>query len=213
MSQHRVGEMKKQRLPNEIFAMQADPLAWLRTAKELHRSALLLADQFAADGRDIPRIVAEQLGGGDDGANSSTPGVLNQFTLLAAFCLENLFKGLVLCDEPQLIEGGRITGILGSHDLIPLAARATVELDANEERFCELASSASVGWGRYPISRTANESVASITVTSSSFGVFDRLVQRAEALLLTRYPTRIMRVQTPEGEKFMRGVVPTVQET
>ena len=187
---HPIGELKLTKISDEFFELQAFPSFWQAKGMELHRSALVLANQFAADSYALSQSVRDFEEGRIAEQPSFPTSVMSQFLLLAAFSIENLFKGLVLFKEPGLVSAGRITGIIKSHDLIALAARADVQLTSDEQRFCQLASSASIYWGRYPTSNSADSTLSSSTTSSAAFALFDQLALRVSALYSERFHTR-----------------------
>ena len=100
--QDRIGTLRVGKLSPEFFALSADPIFWQAKASELHWAALVLAQQFFED-MEAFRAALKALEAGNIANLPSQPtSVLGQFVLLAAFSLENLFKGLVLYKEPQL---------------------------------------------------------------------------------------------------------------
>lgn len=186
----RIGKLRLTKLPHEFYELYAFPFNWQAKAMELHRSALILGQQFLHDSQHLSALIKEIEAGRLEKLPETPPSVMNQFVLLAAFSLENLFKGLVLFKEPHLIRRGKLTGILKSHDLLSLAARADVSLAPEEHRFCVIASNAAVYWGRYPVSDSADTVVSSSMVCARSFPVFDNLFQRASALYKDRFHAR-----------------------
>ena len=195
--QDRIGTLRTGKLSPEFFSLQADPIFWQSKAGELHRAALLLAQQFFEDTEAL-RAALKALEEGQTADLPSQPtSVMSQFVLLAAFSLENLFKGLVLYKEPNLVDGGKTSGIMRSHDLLSLASRAGVSLTPEEHRLCVLASSAAVYWGRYPISNSAEVSLQQTKITGHSVRVFDELFQRVTLLFKERFHTRTRRVPQP----------------
>jgi hypothetical protein len=192
----RIGNLRTTKLPPEFFELQADPIFWQAKARQLHRAALLLAHQFFDDAQAVSQSVRAYESGQLSELPSHPVSVMDQFVLLAAFALENLFKGLVLYKEPNLVNGGKIAGILTSHDLLSLAGRADVSLTAEENQLCVLASSASISWGRYPVSTSAGTTISSVTVNGRAVQTFDELVQRVDSLFKERFHSRT-RAATP----------------
>ena len=190
----RIGTIRVGKLPPEFFALAADPIFWQAKAGELHRAALVLARQFFED-MEALRAGLKALDTGHVASLPSQPtSVLSQFVLLAAFSLENLFKGLVVYKEPNLVNDGKTAGILRSHDLLSLATRAEVTLSAEEHRFCVLASSAAVYWGRYPVSNSADISLQQSKISGHAVQAFDELFKRVTLLFEERFHTRTLQV-------------------
>ncbi|MCB1552875.1 MAG: hypothetical protein KDJ14_03625 [Xanthomonadales bacterium] len=172
------------------YQLMAHPLFWMGSADQLKRSALVLAEVFVNDTRDIRAYVDEYQRLGASEIDIHKPSTLAQFVLLAAYAMENLFKAYVIFREPTLIDGGKLNGILRSHDLLALAARAEVTLTQEEARFCDLASSASVSWGRYPITESSSRVVGHSKVTTAAIRTFESLFDRVRAEFGSRFHAR-----------------------
>jgi hypothetical protein len=189
----RIGTLSTTAIDATWYELQADPLFWKGKAEELKRSALVLAGVFFADCDALRRHVAEHQEKGHSSVSINHGSTLNQFVLLAAFALENILKGYVIFKEPHLVANGKLEGILRSHALLALAERAGVELTPEENRFCLLASSAAVSWGRYPITDSSKQTIAGSTVNGRAIAVFETLFDRLNAEFGERFHTRAVR--------------------
>ena len=186
----RVGKLRHFKYTNEHYALQTDPIFWKQKAEELRRAALVLAHQHNQDMDLVSHDYRELEAGRSTKLPDLPMPVWKQFVLLASFALENLFKGLIIYREPSLVKDGKITGILGSHDLLMLAARADFALEAEEKRFCMLGSSAAVNWGRYPVSKKVENGVQMYAVGDQALETFDALFHRVVAIYLERFHSR-----------------------
>ena len=169
-----IGKIYGQGVSEEQFVHAASAISWYHSAQPLHRAANVLVSQVSKDWQRLEQLAESS----QDSSVTHPPDLFRQFFLLAAFALENILKGVVVGAEPQLAQGGKLQGILTSHDLVAIAQRAKIPLSPEESRFCELASSASVSWGRYPASVKANQHVSSLSITGSSVQVFNDLYSR-----------------------------------
>ncbi len=192
---NKVGKLKNTPLDALWYELSGDPIFWKGKANELKCSAIVLADKFFNDCQALKRYVSDHEATGDSNVqlNCST---LSQFMLLSGFALENLFKGLIIYKEPNLVSSGQIQGILRSHDLLALASRAELILSDEEKRFCILASSATISWGRYPISNSSSTVIGSVSVSGSAVEIFDVLFNRIDGLFVERFHSRTQNTPT-----------------
>ena len=189
----RIGKLSTTAIDAMWYELQAEPLFWKGKAEELKRSALVLAEVFFEDCEALRRHLGEHQEMGHSSVPVNHSSTLDQFVLLAAFALENILKGYVIFKEPNLVANGKLEGILRSHALLALAERAGVDLTPEENRFCVLASSAAVSWGRYPITDSSNKTIAGTTVHSRSVAVFESLFDRLNAEFGERFHGRAER--------------------
>lgn len=187
----RIGKLSTNAIDATWYELQADPIFWKAKAEQLHRSALVLAEVFVEDCDALRRHVAEQEENGHSSIQVNYPATLDQFVLLAAFALENMLKGFVIFKEPELVANGKLEGILKSHALLALAERANVSLTPEENRFCMLASSAAVSWGRYPITDSSRHTVTGSTVNGRAVSIFKGLFDRLNGEFGERFQSRV----------------------
>lgn len=192
----KVGKLKNTPLDPLSYELSANPIFWKGKAYELKRSAIVLADKFFNDCQDLRRYISDHEATGDSNVQLNYGSTLSQFMLLAGFALENLFKGLIIFKEPNLVSSGQIQGILRSHDLLALASRSDLILSAEEKRFCILASSATISWGRYPISNSSSTAIGSVSVSGSAVEIFDVLFNRIDGLFEERFHSRTRNTPT-----------------
>ena len=104
------------------------------------------------------------------------------FLLLAGLTLENLFKGLLVAQDPTLDTTAKS---FTSHDLPALAARAGVGLTPNEADFVRFAAVAVTYFGRYPTPRNANsrDNHRSHSFRHDGLNLFSPLCDKLEAEL------------------------------
>lgn len=157
-----------------MYRFEASPVFWQQRASGLRHAAYILWPE--AD-RQLHAAVAMK--------KKLDPSVrLNTFDVflgLIGHSTENLFKGLLVRDNPNVISNGRLVrrgehSIL-NHDLIGLARRARVPLSNHERIFCELANDCMIGTFRYPVKSSADQNL-SIEVGGHPKEVFEGLYQR-----------------------------------
>lgn len=127
------------------YASQAvDPEEWLSMGATLRANAeLLLASERP---RDLP--------------------VLDTYRMLAAFALENFFKARILPvlqgrAREEIESTGRFPDIARSHDLVDLAKKAGFKGRAPDHLNLWRLTSYAVWRGRYPVSLSPDEGIAS----------------------------------------------------
>ena len=134
----------------------AEPTSWLSHAGTLRQAAedLWIAGNAHArnPGSELgatvlvdcksPGFVAPETGG-------STCDVC---LLLFGFALENLAKGVIVCQDPSLVGKAKLRRWHGKgHDLVKLFAQAQVALDPDEQHTLERTSRLAEWKGRYPV--------------------------------------------------------------
>ncbi len=155
-----------------------DPLFWLKQAKELNRSAMLI---WAAMLEDLERISKLEVGAVielEQVPNANLGGV---FWLNAGLALENLLKGIIVQDEPDSVIKGRITGRLRTHDLFKLAKRASIDLDVIDAFYLSVGTQCVLWAGRYPCSMRPDETGLAVFSESDVIiykSLFERLAGR-----------------------------------
>ena len=173
---NQIGQIHTTGMSADQFVEFSSPIAWYHSSQRLHRAANVVAAQVAKDWQHLAECAHSQKS--PDSPENPYLDLFSQFFLLAAFALENVLKGIVVGVEPELTQQGKLQGILTSHDLLAISGRAKVPLSPEESRFCELASSASVSWGRYPVSIKAQQQVSSASLSGSSIELFNELYSR-----------------------------------
>ena len=154
-----------------------DAFRWLRTAKQLDHAAMLI---WSAIQRDFERLQANKSREAklDDYPFSGLGGV---FWLNGGFALENLFKGIIIQDDPSMVTNGVISKSLKSHNLLELAALALVDLDPIEGFFLDVGTACATWAGRYPTSLRPGEPspwVFCEADVAAYRSIFDRLLTR-----------------------------------
>jgi hypothetical protein len=145
---------------NEHFETMQAPGFWFLTASKLAESAEVLVSHNESRSPEVLAAKSNALAQAKSTAmRNNTVGVakidvppLNYVPafLLFGFALENLFKGILVKNDPTLISGTRLNGELNSHDLSILAKNAKVSLSASERKTCERLTAVVVWAGRYP---------------------------------------------------------------
>jgi len=123
-----------------------DPSTWLASAQRLHASAEHLWARFEFYQRQRDRF---------DLANWQDDwGDLPAALMLAGFSLENLAKGLIVANEPDVVGETHLTkwSVSSGHDITDLLKRAAIALGDDSERLVVARLEYFAKWaGRYPV--------------------------------------------------------------
>lgn len=164
------------------FAERALPLNWLEVAKLLHENAKLLHNN---DQGSLTQIFH---------GKAVTRRISNRpVFLLAAFALENLLKAYLIYENPNYIEGGRLSrNLLNGHSLSQLQkACRNIPSPKRTRHVFETLEVGVNSWARYPCSTSVTRETEEREVTDAFWleynKVFDLYRRRLEALLAKRW--------------------------
>nr|WP_299035344.1 hypothetical protein [uncultured Tenacibaculum sp.] len=130
-------QMKK-----EEFVYRANPNEWLEVSDELNESIKVITKHSKSeflksdtwDGIPIRKLMSSR-----------------SLFLLMGFALENLIKGILIFDNPELVNNGELNKKVKSHNIKNLVSEISdLELDDQSNELLEILSDAIPDWGRYP---------------------------------------------------------------
>lgn len=177
------------------FIEQASPEFWYSYARELADTA----EEIYKKLKD--QCIAYSINHAD-GANETygRPLVSRPVLLMHGLSFENLIKGLLISEEPTLLNGGKLSKHLLGHDLVKLTDRLrTVQLNSEERNILTLLSDVVPYHGRYPVPRAAQdlkpERYISDDIHQACKVLFDRLE-------LQLYRLNFEGIDAPEGVRF-----------
>lgn len=179
----------------KLFVEQAAPEYWYSYAHELADTADAIYAR--SKGEWVAYIHTHT-----DAPNEvySRPLISRPVLLLYGLSLENLIKGLLISEDPQLLNGGKLSKHLLGHDLIKLAERLkSVQLDANERDLLALLSDVVPYHGRYPVPRNAQDIKPETYISEDVYSVCKTLFARMEMEL---YRLNFQGIEAPEGVRF-----------
>lgn len=136
--------MKKDKTP-----LAKLPEAWRRTAIGLKRSADIIWEKWF-------RIFSRLEGSKTAKATPQEVGdlylLLPPFLLLAGLALENASKGLLISNDPSIVDSKVKWDIgLGGHDLVALVESNGLSPTSDEKEFLDALTQAVLWSGRYPV--------------------------------------------------------------
>jgi hypothetical protein len=151
---------------NREFACAASPLNWYEIALLMHENAYVLhhASQGSSSYLQGKDLVTH---------HSSNRPVF----LLAAFAMENLVKAYLIYENPQYIEGGRLSKkLLNGHSLSKLQKQC--RKIPQPKRTLSVLETLEVGvnsWARYPCSTAKDRQTWERTVTPEFWKEYNRV--------------------------------------
>ncbi len=129
-------------IEKDEFVYRANPNEWLEVSDELNESIKVItknskSEFFKSDTWDgIPtrKLMSSR-----------------SLFLLMGFALENLIKGILIFDNPELVNKGELNKEIKSHNIKNLASKISdLELDNKSNELLKILSDAIPDWGRYP---------------------------------------------------------------
>jgi hypothetical protein len=154
----------------ELFQSAQLPRGWLVSAERLRDAAEAILKHelpneipyFRAHSIAEKEALADAYSEGKDAGVAEIKAVPPNYPpaqLLYAYAIENVLKGLVIANRPQLIEERELNEELKSHNLMKLSEKASFTVHIQERPVLAALSQLSVWAGRYPVARTRREHV------------------------------------------------------
>jgi len=107
------------------------------------------------------------------------------YFLLIGLAIENLFKGILISENPKYIENGQINKEISSgHNLEYLLKKVeSIKFNEKEIEICRILSQVIPYWGKYPIPKNFNKLESEIFMTEEWFEELLELYSRLEIKL------------------------------
>ncbi|OWY13513.1 hypothetical protein B6V73_17140 [Thioclava sp. JM3] len=177
------------------FVEEAAPEYWYSYAQELAETANAIYEQSKRQW-----IAYIDRRGDSTTSTTSRPLVSRPVLLLYGLSFENLIKGILISEHPELLEGGKLHKKLLGHDLVALARRMeTIPVNGEDETLLALLSDVVPYHGRYPVPRRADDLKPERYITEEVYTSCTLLFQRLEMHL---YRLNIDGMPAPEGVHF-----------
>jgi len=164
-----------------IFVRDGMPCHWLSCAEELIDAAeLIWKNNNGAFTIEMSGEKNMEEGGIIPNESRKISQNSRTYFLLAGFAIENLFKGLIICQNPKNITNGKLNNNIKTHKILNLASKIPdVNLSAEEKEICQKIEGAIPYWGRYPIPLNFNGVTPYVGITKEIrnviIGMFDRI--------------------------------------
>ncbi len=157
------------------FIRDAMPGSWLEYADELRDAAEILWQKTETN----LRVDAEIDYKGRALNLLRGPSISRPYVLLSAFAIENLLKGLLVAQNPNHINSGKLSDDIWGHDIIGLASKIRgLKLSAEEKEFCHIAKAALPYWGRYPVPKEFKSIKKQVLINEELREIFLKLHHR-----------------------------------
>ena len=136
-------------MEEDKIPLAKSPEAWRTTAIGLNRSAHIIWKKWFGifgrleEGKTV-KVTPQEAG--------DVSLLLFPFLLLAGLALENALKGLLICNDPSIVDSKVKWDIgLGGHDLWALAESTGLNPTSDEKEFLDALTQAVLWSGRYPV--------------------------------------------------------------
>lgn len=158
------------------FTRRALPENWLDYAYELRDASNLIWNNAS----DVGAMYT------DDNTYYPKPYYSRSSILLYALAIENLIKGILISENPKLIEGGKISSTISSgHDLIRITKKIkSIEFSKDDQNVLAILSEAIPDWGKYPIPKHHNNVKDEENYTDNQRNRLKKLFNKLENSLL-----------------------------
>jgi hypothetical protein len=188
----------------QMYKAGQNPISWLLGADRLRDAAEIIIKAEVV--REVPYFrahddaVQEALSIACTGNNESgqaeikcDPPNYPPAQLLYAYAMENLLKGLIVANNPAVVDENKISNQLKSHDLVELSVSAGVTVHVEEEPVLAALSELSVWAARYPVATRKEDYVGkenphAMLDYGSRHAIMRRFFDRARAVLEAKLP-------------------------
>jgi hypothetical protein len=146
----------------QIYKAAQNPTSWLLSAERLRDAAEVIINAEVV--REIPYFLAYDKATQDalsiacTGANKSGQAEIRSdppnyppAQLLYAYAMENVLKGLIVANDPSVVDENKISKSLKSHALVELSASAGITVHIEEAPVLAALSDLSIWTARYPV--------------------------------------------------------------
>jgi hypothetical protein len=193
--------------PQTIFKAAQSPVGWLLSAENLHEAAeaiiaredQLLMPYLRAHDAASKEAMAIACSEGNDAGHAEINARAPNYPpaqMLYAFAIENVLKGLIVANDPSIINGDKLNAALKDHNLAALANKAAFNVHAQEVPVLKALSELAVWAGRYPVAIYARDFVAAPNADElmdygSRNPIMNSFFKRAYAALEAKLPEPI----------------------
>lgn len=133
------------------------------------------------------------------------------FFLLNGFSIENLLKGILISEKPNLIAGGKISSEISSgHNLIKLSQKIlSINFTNRDNEIMQLLSEVVPYWGKYPIPKKYSDLVDETFFNNDFKKDLDLLNLKLQKKL---YYLNKDGIKGPNGINFPKLIIPHLDE-
>lgn len=188
------------------FVEKAAPEYWYSYAHELADTADFVyqkqkASWIAYEETDVEGVTSCR----------GRPAISRPVLLMYGLSLENLIKGILVSEKPDLLNGGQLHKSLLSHDLRKLIGNVSaIKVSDADMKLLSLLSDVVPYYGRYPVPRRWQEVEEEQFVTED---IYERCRALFKTLEMELYRLNIRGIDAPEGVRFANLRLTHLDET
>lgn len=181
----------------EKYIRKAAPEEWYDYARELKEAADTL---WKLKSKEMIYFKTEE-------TQYLKPNYSRTFFFLNGVSIENLLKGILISEKPDLLKDGKISDeISKGHKLKELALKVkSLKFDDKELRILELLSEVVPYWGKYPIPKRFQDLKQEIHIDDTWYNQLDELNKKLEFKL---YDLNRKGIKGPNGVDFPKLIIP-----
>lgn len=108
------------------------------------------------------------------------------YYLLAGYCVEDMLKGLIIYDDPTIIQKSELSGFITKHDLCYLSSKVKPKFSRDEKNLLKFLSEHILWYSKYPMPKKASETVSfrshnAETIRTVFKGIYKKLSDEMQA--------------------------------
>lgn len=164
----------------EKFVFYSSPEHWLQTSLELNETIIEL--QTISEKSHYYENYHP-----DENESIKRPFASRSIFLLMTYSLENLLKGIRILRDPNLVNNGKLSKDLKTHDLNRLIESTQIMIEEKEKIFQDYLSKLCVANARYPIGSNENKQLKHPSIKEEDFKVYFRLFIKYQQILVEEF--------------------------
>ena len=164
----------------EKFVFYSSPEHWLQTSLELNETIIelhLISEKCHFYENYHP----------DEKENIKRPFASRSIFLLMTYSLENLLKGIRILRDPNLVNKGKLSKELKTHELNRLTESTKIVIDEKGKLFQEYLYKLCVANARYPIGLNEHQQLKQPSIKEDDFESYFTLYEKYRQILVTEF--------------------------
>ena len=126
----------------------------------------------------------------DEKEGIKRPFASRSIFLLMTYSLENLLKGIRILRDPYLVNTGKLSKELKTHELNRLTESTQIKLDEKEKTFQNYLSKLCVANARYAIGLHENQQLKHPSIKEDDFKIYFVLFEKYRQILVTEFNSK-----------------------
>ena len=164
----------------EKFVFYSSPEHWLQTSLELNETIIEL-HKISEKSHFYENYHP------DEKESIKRPFASRSIFLLMTYSLENLLKGIRILRDPDLVNKGKLSKELKTHELNRLTETTQIVIEEKEKIFQEYLSKLCVANARYPIGLNENQQLKHPSIKEDDFKSYFTLFKKYRQILVTEF--------------------------